>query len=77
MTRFSAIQFCGVIITWAIVHAIMWQGEAKSEDDVPWPVRLVSKVLDQVSDKPLKREGNAGPYQVRSHISLSKPREFN
>ena len=39
------LQFTGVIITWAIVHAIMWNGKAVTEEDVPYPVRLLGYLI--------------------------------
>ena len=38
-------QFTGLLITWAIVHAVMWNGKAVTEEDVPYPVRLLGYVL--------------------------------
>ena len=34
-----------MIITWAIVHAIMWNGRAVTEEDVPYPVRLLGALI--------------------------------
>ena len=80
---FSLPQFTGLLITWAVVHAVMWRGKAVTEEDVPYPVRLLGYILGSpnatapAKDKLYQTDFGGGGGGVQERLTQESFTEFS